>query len=121
MSKHLTKGATADMSFEEYQSRRKALKNKMRQWTLGAFWGTGGTVKLYRTRIEELDKLYDGEEIDEDRLHGNLPNPGPFGYRGRYWTYQIWVLVLFGWWTLGFANLWYHRRFKKKFPKDKRY
>lgn len=119
-NEHLTKGASPDMDYEEYQKRRKALKNKKRQWSVGGFWGTGGAVRVYQARIEELDKLYEGEDYDEDRLHGRIPSPGPLGYKGRYFGIQFWVFVLLGWWTLGYANLRYHRRFKRKFPKEKR-
>lgn len=120
MSEHLTTGATEDMDFEEYQSRRKALKQKSRQWGLGVFWGTGGQVKKYRARIEELDKLYEGKDYEEWKLHGDFKVPPAFGYRAQYLSEMFLVFLLFGWWTLGFANLWWHRRFNRKYPKDRR-
>lgn len=118
--KHLTKGASEDMDYDEYQQRRKALKQKSRQWTLGVFWGTGGYAKQYQARIEELDKLYEGEEYDEEKLHGEYASPPPLGYKIHYLSYQFIILLLFGWWTLGLANVWYHRKFKRAYPKDKR-
>lgn len=120
MASHLTKGASKDMDYEEYQKRRKALKQKMRKWGAFSLALPNSRGEKYHIRIEELDKLYGGEEIEEWRLHGDFEDRPIFGYRFHYWLMQFSVFVLLGWWTLGLANLWYHRRFKKKWPKDQR-